>query len=386
MTTENKSRAVATTDDVKTMLAGSAAVAGLREETAIEIARAQSQAQLLTKQGAQWVKDATPVQLEAFARACVGLGLNPLVGEAYLIHGGFYVGIQGRRKRAQETGAHRGESAPRLLTPEEKEIHGVKEGDVARIVEVWREGMRLPGFGVGIVRKGEIVEASAKKGRDGIPYSPLGRDPEGMAAKRAASKAYRIAFADIDLPTADVDGHGASARVIDAESGEVLAAANRQIPSKFEEAREREQDERAEPADETPPAQPPRGPTMRERVKLAAAIAAEAPEPNDDELLVIFGGVPLETLEAECGITGKEAENIAAAVWSLAFPGGDDASFEEHLARAASVVHNTRAEAGQTFVPDAIMEGEPDPEEPEAEAEPASNDEPPHPAQPRLGN
>lgn len=357
------SRAVASPDDVRSMLANSRAVQSLREETAIEVARGKATADLLTKQGAQWVKDASPVQLEAFARACIGLGLNPLVGEAYLIHGGLYIGIQGRRKRAIQTGEFAGEGMPRLLTAEEREIFGVRDGDVARIVEVWRNSARLPGVGVGIVRRVEIEGAEkAGKDRQGNFFHPIARDPEGMAAKRAASRAYRVAFADIDLPTADTDGDGPRARVIDAESGDVLSAAARvSIAAPAEPAQPPPAPPVAQPSEPIEVAvrrdeeyAPPPPPTLRQRVAMAALSVGD-PSPTDDDLLTIFGGCPVEALEAECGITDRDAEAIAAAVWAYMIREGTPVSV------AASRVHVYRAEQGLSFVPDAIAVDDPTP-------------------------
>lgn len=164
---------------------------------------------LLARQGPSWIADAKPHQVMAFCRVAAALHLNPLVGEVYFLWGAVYVGIAGRRKLASRVRtldgkpAMRGESASRLLTPDECEVHGVHDGDIARIVEVWRNGWVAPAQGVGIVRHGEVQAAQIKQGKNGLAFSPLGRNPEMMAAKRAAAAAYRIAFPDLDVQVLD---------------------------------------------------------------------------------------------------------------------------------------------------------------------------------------
>lgn len=193
-----------------------------RLQLASDLAAGRTLTDLLQRSGPMWMKDANPQQIAAFARVCVALELNPLLGEAYLMHGTLYVGIAGRRKRAVQTGEYDGEGVPRLPTPEERVIYGVKDGDIARIVQVWRKGVRMPGEAVGIVRKGEYDAASQKRGPDGLPYAPIGRDPEGMAAKRGYAAAYKRVFGDLDLPTADMVQVGRRVTITDVDSGQQL--------------------------------------------------------------------------------------------------------------------------------------------------------------------
>lgn len=170
-----------------------------------EIARAKQDTALLQRTGAKWVTDATPEQLATFVRAAVSVGLNVLVGDAFLIHGGLFVSIQGRRKLAgkavdrHDDTVLRGESPPRALTDAEFTLHGVHEGDVARIIDVFRADWDAPAQGIGIVRKKEIKPGG---------YKPVEDRPELMAAKRAAAMAYRIAFPDLATGTAEFDDGG----------------------------------------------------------------------------------------------------------------------------------------------------------------------------------
>ena len=353
----------------------------MRAQTAADIARSRSVTDLLSRSGAEWLKGATPVQVAAFARVCVGLGLNPLVGEAYLIHGTLYVGIQGRRKLATQTLALVGEDAPRLLTPDEREIYGVKDGDVARIVEVWRNGWRIPALGVGIVRKGEISKAQEKRGPDGIPYSPLGRDPEGMAAKRAAVAAYKKGFPDLDLPTADVDTAGLHARIIDSESGDVLSE-GRATLAPVSEA------ERATAAvEDEPPASSavidsdasPAEPAVPSDVEIADFVIARVQEantiapglPSMANVCVCLGVADLSDIHAlgsmifRC-LTGRpDAAEIVVTCWN--WP-----DLSSSLAEIASKVHAARSTNGQSFNAAAVLEADvPGAEPPPAAEEPA---------------
>jgi hypothetical protein len=195
----------------------------MRGVAAGEIAEARSVASLLKRSGVAWLKDTSEQEALAFARICVHVGLNPLLGEAYLIHGGLHVGIIGRRKLAARSGQWAGEDAPRLLTPEEREIHEVQPGDVARAVAVWNKEHRGPAVGFGIVRAGEVENArKAGKGRDGKYFLPLAEMPGFMAAKRAAANAYKIAFPGSDVPMAEEVRSGGRVDVVDVASGELL--------------------------------------------------------------------------------------------------------------------------------------------------------------------
>ncbi len=90
MTTEGQTDIIDPAD-VKDLIVDSALVryAGEKMQAMAveEIARARQDAALLTRSGAQWVKDVPPDQLSTFVRAAVSVGLNVLIGDAFLIHG-----------------------------------------------------------------------------------------------------------------------------------------------------------------------------------------------------------------------------------------------------------------------------------------------------------
>ncbi len=227
MTTEGQTDIIDPTD-VKALVVDSPLVRYATEKMqsmAIEeIARAKQDTALLQRTGAEWVTKADPQQVATFVRAAVSVGLNVLIGDAFLIHGGFFVSIQGRRKLAgQAVDRHgdtvlRGESPPRALTDAEYTLHGVHEGDVARIIDVFRADWDAPAQGIGIVRKKEIKPGG---------YKPVEDRPEYMAAKRAAASAYRIAFPDLATGTAEFDDGGrlVASDVTGVEIVEAIAAA-----------------------------------------------------------------------------------------------------------------------------------------------------------------
>ena len=70
----------------------------------------------------KWPKDLTPALKELLAETAIERGLDPLEGELSIYQGKPYVGINGRQRKAQETGELGGISM-RPGTVEEKE-HG----------------------------------------------------------------------------------------------------------------------------------------------------------------------------------------------------------------------------------------------------------------------
>ena len=226
----------------------------LQGQSLREITLAKGFAGLLQRSGPQWLDGASEMQVMVFCRAAVYLRLNPLIGECYLLHGGFYVSVAGHRKLATLTGDMEGEGEPRMLTPEQEQVYGVRPGDIARTVDVWRRGWRAPAIGIGIVRAGELAAAtSGRKGPDGLPFTPLGRNPEYMSAKRAVKDALRKAFPDIDLNVAEMDEQGRV--VVDVEGWQPAA-----VPA--------------------PARQLPRGDTVGEGGPFSAAEPVSAAEPN----------------------------------------------------------------------------------------------------------
>ena len=150
---------------------------------------------------AKWPRDMGPEQRKLLARVAVEYGLDPVFGELILVHGTPFVGIQGRLRKAQETGELDGiNSAP--LTKEEKTARDWNEDDYAHKVQVWRKGCSKPFEEYGRVTRDEVAKAirqCEKNDRD--PDSlPIIKDPSSHALKRAKAAALKDGFY-INLPS-----------------------------------------------------------------------------------------------------------------------------------------------------------------------------------------
>ena len=135
-----------------------------------------------------------PQQLSAtdkqmLVTVAIEYGLDPLMGELTVFQGRPYVSIDGRYRKAHETGQLEGvESRPASAT--EREIWEIPAGDFFFRAEVWKKGCAHPFVGWGRVRHAETE--APKSGAAG--YRPLEVNPQRMAEKRAEAQALRKAF------------------------------------------------------------------------------------------------------------------------------------------------------------------------------------------------
>jgi len=325
--------------------------------TVREMALASNTAKLLQRQGPAWIKDASPPQIEAFTRVATFLGLNPIIGEIYLMHGAVYVSMAGRLKLAQRTGEFDGISEPRMLTPEQQQVYGVNDGDIARLVEVWRKGRRMPAVGVGIIRKGELEQArSGRRGPDGLPFSPIGRMPEYMAAKRAQVAGLRQAFPDLDVAVVDLEERGVRGYVATTVDGEFVDEYEDAAPL----AALREAQRSGEPfgtdapgvidVEPTPEHTEPQTPY---EVILQAVAPILMTEQNadtiEDDANAALGSIGLWIEQYGDGTEAvQSAIEVAEAVAAELSAGAPS------VALAADKVHRARAEAGQPFNAEAV--------------------------------
>ncbi len=390
MTTETTPAGQSVKDEVRAMVAaGSPAFRAMAERVNAEAAeRKVATAEMLKivqGSGAKWLKGAKPEQVQAFASVCVALDLSPIGGDAYLIHGMLYLGIQGRRTLAVRTGQRRSESQPRMLAPGEKTLHGVEDGDVARSVEVWRKGEDAPHVGIGVIRASEITKAQdAGRGDDGVYYLPLAKDPPFMAAKRAAMAAYRKAFPELmtgtDNETDPQESQGIEITdlgAVDAseperreiEGGDLLAPLAGEVDPETGEITERPTDITTTVDGEGVGAD---GPTVASEAETAAASAAlteglaknvervvaeivwgEWDADKDYAIAAVLGCHAAKWLEG--GFSVEDAAEVAQAVHgAMTTPPG------RNLADAASLVHRTRSEAGLPFLANMILEEDAD--------------------------
>lgn len=145
---------------------------------------------------AKFPQDLAPAEKRLLARVAINYGLDPLMGEATIYQGHPYVSIDGRYRKAQDTGELDGvESRP--ATKEERQAWGIPEGDFFFRAEVYRKGCFKPFVGWGRVRQAEVV------GGKGV--RPIETNPQRMAEKRSEAQALRKGF-HLPLPSFEVAG------------------------------------------------------------------------------------------------------------------------------------------------------------------------------------
>jgi hypothetical protein len=128
-------------------------------------------------------------------------GFDPLMGELMVYQGRPFVTIDGRYRKAQETGLLDGVNT-RPATKQEKEDWGIPPDDYYFRAEVFVKGATHPFVGWGRVRKSETAAGSTREGDNTSTYKPIQNNPQRMAEKRAEAQALRKAFS-IPLPSAE---------------------------------------------------------------------------------------------------------------------------------------------------------------------------------------
>jgi len=158
------------------------------------------------------------------ALVTITYGFDPLMGEISIYQGKPYVSIDGRYRKAQETGLFMGMNT-RPATKQEKDEWGIPEGDFFfhAEAEVYnKEAKRTAKFvGWGRIRVDEM-----KIVKDGDKYKPIVTNPQRMAEKRAEAQALRKAF-HINLPSIEMAGTGTeedenNPNIINMETGEII--------------------------------------------------------------------------------------------------------------------------------------------------------------------
>ncbi len=144
---------------------------------------------------AKFVKDLTVPEKRLLAAACITYGFDPIMHELTIFQGNPFVSVDGRYRKAQETGRLDGVET-RPATQDEKTAWGIPEGDYFLRAEVYVKGSSRPFVGWGRVRK---VETQGKE------FLPVVNNPQRMAEKRAEAQALRKAF-HIPLPSAEYIG------------------------------------------------------------------------------------------------------------------------------------------------------------------------------------
>ena len=144
----------------------------------------------------KFVKDLTPPEKARLAIACVTYGLDPIMGELTIYQGNPFVTVDGRFRKAQETGKFDGIST-RPATKQERDDWEIPEGDKFFRSEVFVKNVPHPFVGWGRVTAKEMKEANA--------LTPLANHPHRICEKRADVQALRKAFS-IPLPSAEFIG------------------------------------------------------------------------------------------------------------------------------------------------------------------------------------
>jgi len=172
---------------------------------------------------ARFPQELKPEDKKLLAMVAVTYGFDPLMGEITIYQGRPYVSIDGRYRKAQETGNLVGVKT-RPATKEEYEAWRIPEDDYFFHCDVFIKGGGLNSFeGWGRVRLAETKPGSTRQGDTTSTYKPIQGNPQRMAEKRAEAFALRKAF-HINLPsiedvgTVDED----SGVTVDIETGEII--------------------------------------------------------------------------------------------------------------------------------------------------------------------
>lgn len=182
-----------------------------------------TQPQMLDRiNAARFPSELTAPDKRLLAMVAITYGFDPLMGEITIYQGRPYVSIDGRRRKAQETGHYTG-LKKRPATQEERAAWQIPDGDYFFKAEVYVKGGGFNCFeGWGRVRKAETKPGSTRQGDTTSTYKPIQFDPQGMAAKRAEAQALRAAF-HIPLPSLEARGtEDDDTPPVNLETGEII--------------------------------------------------------------------------------------------------------------------------------------------------------------------
>jgi hypothetical protein len=140
---------------------------------------------------ARFPQELTVPEKKLLAQVAITYGFDPLMGEVTIYQGKPFVSIDGRYRKAQETGMLDGvESRP--ASKQDRADWNIPEGDYFFRADVWLKGSSRPCVGWGRVF---MAETQGGKG-----FKPVEKNPQRMAEKRAEAQALRKAF-HINLPS-----------------------------------------------------------------------------------------------------------------------------------------------------------------------------------------
>lgn len=190
------------------------------------------EAQMLARvEMAKFPQALTAPDKKLLAIACITYGFDPIMSELTIYQGKPFVQIDGRYRKAQETGNLDGvESRP--ATSEERKTWEIPEGDKFFRAEVYVKGSSRPFVGWGRVFE---RETKIRSDHPGDAYKPIVTNPARMAEKRAEAQALRKAF-HIPLPSAEYIGsYEEEEPLVDTSTGEIINGEATVIEEKPEE-------------------------------------------------------------------------------------------------------------------------------------------------------
>ena len=172
-------------------------------------------------EAARFPQALTAPEKNLLAMVAISYGFDPLMGEISIFQGRPYVSIDGRYRKAQETGRLIGVRS-RPATKQERADWQIPDGDYFFHTDVFIKGGGLMSFeGWGRVLKEETIAKTP-----GDSYKPIVKNPQRMAEKRAEAQALRKAF-HINLPSIEMAGTGTeedenNPNIINMETGEII--------------------------------------------------------------------------------------------------------------------------------------------------------------------
>lgn len=191
-------------------------VAGLDSTALVKM----TEDQMLIRVGqSKFPKDLSVGESKLLAVACLTYGFDPIMHELTIFQGNPFVSVDGRYRKAQETGMLDGMEC-RPATSEERKAWEIPEGDKFFRAECYRKDASHPFVGWGRVLAKEMAKANE--------FTPLATNPQRMAEKRAEVQALRKAF-HINLPSAEYIGTQEEEQAVDTRTGEIIDSTAREI-------------------------------------------------------------------------------------------------------------------------------------------------------------
>lgn len=177
---------------------------------------------------ARFPQELTVQDKRLLAQVALTYGFDPLMGEITIYQGKPFVSIDGRYRKAQETGQLDGVET-RPSNKQERIDWQIPEGDFFFRTEVYVKEATKP-----FVAWGRVHSAELKLNKPGDAYKPVVKNPQRMAEKRAEAQGLRKAFhiplpsiEDIGSPDYDIE---TTAKVVDTTTGEITEGKSQQEP------------------------------------------------------------------------------------------------------------------------------------------------------------